>query len=449
MATALRPRTLILFAGDILFFALSLWLSLTLRALELPESHFLWLHVAPFALLFAVWTLVFFIAGLYESRSILLARRALSGTLLVAQTLNITLAALFFFFIPLFEIAPKTLLIIYLPVSFLLVLFWRVMLFPPLVGQRPEAAILVGGGVEMEELCVAMNVAHRAPARVAEVLPPATPELSRAIVGAMERHRARAVIADFDDERVAQALPQIYNLLSAGVRFFDAHTLYEEAFGRISLSRLNTAWLARNISGSVHQLYDTLKRMMDILIALPVAILSLVLYPFVIAAIKLDDGGEAIILLPRIGEGGAVFNLYKFRSLSGNDKGQYGLGGSTKLHVTRMGRFIRSSRLDEIPQLWNVLKGDLSLIGPRPETPTLVGVYEENIPYYGIRHLIKPGVSGWAQLYHHGDPHGTTDVEETRKKLSYDLYYLKHRSLLLDVTIALKTIRRVLLRGNA
>jgi lipopolysaccharide/colanic/teichoic acid biosynthesis glycosyltransferase len=135
--------------------------------------------------------------------------------------------------------------------------------------------------------------------------------------------------------------------------------------------------------------------------------------------------------------------------MTGNDKGAYGAAGTTKLSVTRVGKFLRSSRLDELPQLWNVLRGDLSLIGPRPETPSLVAVYEKEIPYYGIRHLIKPGISGWAQLYHHADPHHATAVEETRKKLSYDLFYLKHRSLLLDVVIGLKTIRRVILRGNA
>ena len=110
---------------------------------------------------------------------------------------------------------------------------------------------------------------------------------------------------------------------------------------------------------------------------------------------------------------------------------------------------LRVSRLDEIPQLWSVVRGDLSLIGPRLEFPSLVEHYEKLIPYYGIRHLIKPGVSGWAQLYYHADPHHSADVEATKMKLAYDLYYVKHRSLTLDFIIAVKTIRRLLMGGNA
>jgi lipopolysaccharide/colanic/teichoic acid biosynthesis glycosyltransferase len=135
--------------------------------------------------------------------------------------------------------------------------------------------------------------------------------------------------------------------------------------------------------------------------------------------------------------------------MNGNDHGNYGTSGSTKLTVTKVGAQLRSWRLDELPQLWNVLVGDLSFIGPRPETPTLVATYEREIPFYGVRHLVKPGLSGSAQLYYHGDPHGSTDTPATKMKLSYDLFYLKHRSLTLDLSIFAKTIRRILIRSNA
>jgi lipopolysaccharide/colanic/teichoic acid biosynthesis glycosyltransferase len=449
MTPALRPRTLGLFLGDIVFFTFSLWLSLFLRTFTIPTWELFAAHLVPFSLLFVVWALVYLIAGLYESRSILLARRALSGTLLVAQIFNMSLTALFFFFVPLFGIAPKTLLLIYLPISFALVLLWRTFIFPWLGLQKTEKAILVGDGEELEALMTAMNLAHRAPVRIAERLSATTPDLARAVVGAMERHHASIVVADFDNEAVATAFPQMYNLLTVGVRFFDALSVYEEAFGRIPLSRLDTVWLARYASGYADLFYDTLKRVMDVTLAFFGGIISLVFYPFIMLAIFVEDRKAPIIALPRVGKGGREFNLLKFRSMTGNDKGSYGESGASKLRVTRVGKFLRASRLDELPQLWNVLKGDISLIGPRPETPALVQTYMEHIPYYGVRHLTKPGVSGWAQLYHHADPHHAADVKETRNKLSYDLYYLKHRSLLLDVTVALKTIRRILLRGNA
>lgn len=447
MTTDFRPRTLVLFLGDIASFILALWVSLYLRTLELPSGGLFASHLVPFSLLFVAWVGIFFIAGLYENRSIILARRAFSASLLVAQSINLLLAAVFFFFVPLFGIAPKTLLVIYLPVSFALVLAWRVGLFPWLGLQRTESAVLVGEGSETDALASAMNAARHAPVRVVETVRPEEPDLSRAVLAAMERHRARVVLANFDDARVASAFPHIYNLLSVGVRFVDALSTYEEVFGRIPLSRLDTVWLARNVSQHPGY-YDVLKRAMDLCVAFPAAIVSLVVYPFVIAAIKLDDGGSIFIRQERVGQNGEIIYNHKFRSMQRNDL-DLGNASHRENKITRVGAFIRKTRIDELPQLWDIALGRLSLIGPRPELPSGVKIYEEQIPYYNLRHLVKPGLSGWAQLYHHQDPHHGADTEETRNKLSYDLYYLKHRSLLLDATIAVKTIRRVLMRGNA
>jgi lipopolysaccharide/colanic/teichoic acid biosynthesis glycosyltransferase len=446
MANAFRPRTLILFLGDIVSFAFALWLSLYLRAFSFPGYDLFVSHLEPFLLLFAAWTVVFFIAGLYESRSIILARRAVSATLLVAQTFNITLAALFFFIIPLsiFGIAPKTLLLIYLPVSFLLILLWRTALYPWLGLSKPEQAIVVGSRAEVAELVRALDRAPRAPTRVAVHLDPASQAIIEDIKVAVAQYQARFIIADWGDPRVARAFPEMYNFLAVGIRFFDAMMLYEEVFGRIPLAIIDERWLARNVSRYSRTWYDPLKRVMDLVIGLAGGLVSLVFYPFIILAIKLDDGGPAIISMPRVGEGGKVFNFYKFRSMSGNDKAHYGEGGATALTVTRIGKFLRVSRLDELPQFYNVVRGDLSLIGPRPESPSLVQIYGKEIPYYQARHLIKPGISGWAQLYHDNHPHHGAEVEATKEKLSFDLYYLKHRSLMLDLIIALKTIKKLL-----
>ena len=124
--------------------------------------------------------------------------------------------------------------------------------------------------------------------------------------------------------------------------------------------------------------------------------------------------------------------------------GNYGADGKSKLRVTRVGKWLRMLRIDELPQVWNVLKGDLSLVGPRPELPSLAREYSAHIPYYNARYLITPGLMGWAQLKHDRDPHHGTDIVETRNKLAHDLFYLRHRSLLLDVYIILQTIRVVL-----
>jgi lipopolysaccharide/colanic/teichoic acid biosynthesis glycosyltransferase len=446
MITALRPRTLVLFVGDILFFTLSLWLSLWLRTFEVPSQGLFMAHLAPFSLLFVAWVVVFLIAGLYESRLLHFARRTVTSTLLYAQCANTLIAALFFFFVPLFGIAPKTLLVIYSIVSFLLVLAWRVALYPRLGLGRRETAIVVGAGSEIAELVETLRHAPGAPVVIIEVIAPG-PGLSATVRAAIERHRPAFVIAHWQDPQVANAFSGLINFIARGVRFVDAMGLYEEVFGRVPLSQLSDQWLARNVSRYAHTLYDPLKRLMDIVVGLIGSIVPLVELPFVALAVWLEDGGAPLVCLPRVGQDGRVVTIWKFRTMSGNDAGNYGAAGKSKLTNTRVGSFLRATRLDEFPQMWNVVMGDLSLIGPRPETPGLVAVYEKEIPHYNVRHLIKPGLSGWAQLYgEHG--HAQVALEETRNKLSHDLYYLKHRSLVLDGSVALKTLKKLLTRSG-
>lgn len=448
MATAFRPRALVLFIGDIIFFGLALWVSLALRSFSLPDLMLLKAYFPPFIPLAALWVGVYVVAGLYESRSIIFGRRALSKTLLVAQTINVIFAALFFFALPLFAVAPKIVLLIYLGVSFVGALVWRVFVFPWLGLQKIEAAIVVGEGPEIDELVGAIQGAPRAPTRISCVISPASPHFADEVSSAIAQYQPRFVIADFRNPRTA-SLPQLYNMVSRGICFFDAGDLYEEIFGRIPLSLVDNRWVVRNVSRYTTRLYDFLKRGMDIVGAIIFGAVTLVLYPFFALAIVLEDGLPITIAQDRVGKNNKLVRIHKFRTMSGNDNGVYGAEGTTKLHVTKVGAFLRAWRFDELLQLWNVLKGDLSLIGPRLELPPLVKEYEAQIPYYDIRHLIKPGLSGWAQLYHHADPHHGTDVEATKMKLSYDLYYLKHRSLALDCIIAIKTVRRLLLRGNA
>ncbi len=448
MATAFGPRTIILFMGDIAFLAFSLWFSLFLRAFALPAQSVFLAHLLPFFIIFAVSIVTFVVAGLYETRSVILARRAFSTTLLVAQTFNVGLAAGLFFLVPAFGIAPKVLLGIYLIVSFIFILIWRVGIFPWFGLQKPEQAVAIGNTPEVKELVDALGNAHRAPASVAETISPESGSLSKDIARAVVEHRARFIIADFTDPRVGRAFPEIYDFLASGIRFFDALSLYETVFGRIPLSLLNERWLAQNVSLYSRTLYDSLKRVMDIVAAVTLGSISLIFYPFIILAIKLNDGGDIFVALDRVGQDGKIIHILKFRSMTGNDRGNYGANGTTQLSVTAVGAFLRKTSLDEIPQFWNILRGDLSLIGPRPEAPTLVSLYEKNIPFYGVRHLIKPGLSGWAQIYHHNDPHHAVEVEATREKLSHDLYYLKHRSLTLDVVIVLKTLKKLITRSG-
>jgi lipopolysaccharide/colanic/teichoic acid biosynthesis glycosyltransferase len=257
------------------------------------------------------------------------------------------------------------------------------------------------------------------------------------------------IVADLHNPIVEDAMPFLYSLIFSGVQVVDAGRLYESVFDRIPLSMIKERWLVVNAGGTVgtRRAYEILKRLMDIVVASIVGIFSLLIYPFVYLAIKLDDKGEVFIIQERIGKNGKIIRIAKFRSMTASDGGAYhGNGGRSQLKVTRVGKFIRMTRIDELPQLWSVIKGELSLIGPRPELPALVDVYQKEIPYYNTRHLIKPGLSGWAQIYHRAHPHHAIAVDDTRDKLSYDLYYVKNRSLTLDIKIALQTIKSILSR---
>ncbi|MBU1558085.1 sugar transferase, partial [Patescibacteria group bacterium] len=170
---------------------------------------------------------------------------------------------------------------------------------------------------------------------------------------------------------------------------------------------------------------------------------SLILYPFVFVAIKIEGGGPVFITQERIGQGNKIIKMVKFRSMKVNDSGVWPTEEDQR--ITKVGKFIRKTRIDELPQLWNILKGDISLIGPRPDIIDLGKKLTKEIPYYTIRNLVKPGLSGWAQIKQDVPPHS---IEETKVRLTYDLYYVKNRSFLLDFKIALKTIKTLLSRAG-
>jgi lipopolysaccharide/colanic/teichoic acid biosynthesis glycosyltransferase len=238
-------------------------------------------------------------------------------------------------------------------------------------------------------------------------------------------------------------MPQLYGLFFEGVEFVDVRDMYEDIFDRIPLSLIEDAWCLSHISAASKPIFDGVKKIVDIAVSGVLALISLVVYPFVYTAIKLDDGGVIFSYQTRVGKRGKPISIMKFRTMSvANDHGKWTSG--PKNVITRTGRFLRKSRIDELPQLWNVARGDISLIGPRPEFPEPVSLYSKEIPYYNLRHIVKPGLSGWAQIYHEGHPHHGIDTAETGNKLSYDLYYIKNRSFLLDLKIALRTMKVLL-----
>jgi exopolysaccharide biosynthesis polyprenyl glycosylphosphotransferase len=439
-----KKEALVLFIGDVVAFYAALWLMLLVRYDTIPSSASLYLHVPPFSILFLVWIVVFFIAGLYEKHTLILKSK-IGNIILRAQITNSILAFLFFYFIPFFGITPKTNLFIYLVISFGLISFWRLTLFPLFEKGEKENAILIGNGEEMRELEREVNHNPRYAIKFISSIDLNTMkslDFKEEILNRIYAENVHLIAADFKNEKVETLLPSLYNLIFSKVRFIDMHKVYEDIFDRIPLSLVKESWFLQNISGSAQKGYDFLKRGMDLILATLLGIVSLVIYPFVYVAIKLEDGGPVFFVQERIGKNNKVIRIRKFRSLAVHHSPD---GVAQDPKTTKVGKFIRKTRIDELPQLWNVFRGDLSMIGPRPEIPTLAMQYEKEIPFYNVRYLIKPGLAGWAQLYgEHG--HGALAIDETRNKLSYDLYYIKNRSFMLDLKIALRTIKTLLSR---
>lgn len=435
----IRARRLILASGDLAAVAAALYLALALRTWSVPTLADYLRHLQPFAVLSVAWLAVFFVAGLYDARASL-RRRSEPKVLLYAQGVNSLIAVAFFYFIPYFGIAPKTILAIFLLASFSLLVVWRAAHRRAVARRATEGVVLVGRGEEMRELRDAINrgnlgyqVVHSVALDVADSL-----DVQQDIVRPIYELGASTVIVDTHDDSVSPLLPHLYNLMFAGVSFVSLHEVYEEIFGRVPLSLVSHGWFLENVRTRPHVLYDAAKRIFDAALALPILAVAFLLAPLVWAGQRLDGKGALLIHQERVGQGGRNFRIAKFRTMLFDDAGRYG-GDSRQNRVTRFGAFLRRTRIDELPQAWNVLQGDLSLIGPRPELPALVKKYAEEIPYFGVRHLIKPGLSGWAQIYGEHAHHGV-DVAATANKLSYDLYYVKNRSLWLDLSVALRTV---------
>jgi len=443
-----KKEAVILFFGDIFFFSFSLWIALYIRFATLPSVDIFIKHLIPFSILFAVWFLVYFIAGLYEKHTLILKSK-LPNVIWSAQLINSTFAIIFFYALPIFGITPKTLLFVYLFVSFICVLLWRLYGLSLVSRGHRESALLIGSGLEMKELLEEVNDNPRyglsfvSSVDLSEI---DGIDIQNEIITPIYSNNIKIIAVDFSHQEITPLLPHLYNLIFSKVRFIDSHRIYEDIFDRIPLSLITYSWFLENISVSPKFTYDFLKRIMDIVLSFFLGLISFLLYPFVYIAVKFDDGGNIFIWQERVGQNNQEIKIIKFRTMSVDDSGEGEQGRENK--VTRVGKFLRASRIDEFPQLWNVLKGDISLIGPRPELPNLVHLYEKEISFYNVRHLIKPGLSGWAQLYQKVVPKFSTDYEQTKTKLSYDLFYIKNRSFWLDIKIALRTVETLLSRSG-
>jgi sugar transferase (PEP-CTERM system associated) len=255
------------------------------------------------------------------------------------------------------------------------------------------------------------------------------------------------VIVAMPDRRGNLPVEELLDLRLGGVKVEEATSWLERISGRIEVEHLYPSWMIFTEGFHSSRFFRLLRRALNVLVAFTGTVLSLPLLPFIVLAVKLDSPGPALYRQKRVGRRGRVFYCYKFRTMRVDAEADTGATWALDddPRITRVGKFLRSSRLDEIPQLWCVLRGDMHFVGPRPERPEFVEWLSREIPYYGVRHVVRPGITGWAQVQY---KYGNT-LDDAREKLQYDLFYLKNASIGLDILIMFQTIKIVLLGRGA
>ena len=251
------------------------------------------------------------------------------------------------------------------------------------------------------------------------------------------------IVKDMNSPDFKKYLKRLFDLKINGLKIINYEEFNEDIQKKIDIDKINEEWLLESNGFDIlnNEMQRNIKRGMDLTLALLLIIIFSPIALITAIIIKFESKGPVIFKQVRIGENMQPFKVYKFRSMKMHDPNKYSKYTlDNDIRVTKFGKFMRKTRIDELPQLWNILKGTMSFVGPRPEWDILAKEYEKQINYYNLRHLIKPGITGWAQVMF---PYGES-LEDAKKKLEYDLYYLKHQDLILDVLVVMKTAKAVL-----
>lgn len=392
-------KIIFLVLGDLLTFYFSLFLAIFLRYHFVFREEIFVSAGNYFLPVFFIWLIIFLIGRLYEL-AYTNNRREFFERAIKVFLANILIAALYFYIFTPTYYRPSLVLVMTVLFSFITFLFWRTLANKILQFKRLKVIFLNQNPLTKElEIFLSKN-----------------PQLGYEIVKQEQSKDAPAFIINDS------------NLLN----------FYEKVMNRVPLELLSKEWFDFVLSRLNLDLYETIKRFFDFVGGIILFIISLPLWPIITLLIKIDSRGPVLHQSVRIGKNRKEFTIYKFRTMI-KDADKTGPSWTLKddSRITRMGKILRFTHLDEIPQVLNIIKGNISFVGPRPEEEKLIELFEKKIPFYKYRFLMKPGVIGWAQINY---PHGSS-VEDARHKLEYDFYYFKNRNLSFDLVIALKAWR--------
>ncbi|GIX49609.1 MAG: glycosyl transferase [Candidatus Tectimicrobiota bacterium] len=441
---------LVVAEGAILF--ASVYAGAALGYLGGPE---LWLGFEPIypkaLLLTLVSWLTFYVANLYDLR-LYRRKRELLLTLVACFAVIAGVVAALSFLVPPLRLS-RTAYLVSLAVSLPAVVGFRLLYYWLINTRQLREKVLIVGDSEVAQRLLA-ELHHETHPGV-EVLGVVTPQAPRHLlpgvrvlgrIDELERlvreRKPDVLVVALTERRGAFPTKQILQCKLQGVRVEDWPSFYEKLTGKILVHALRPSWLIFADGFTRTKLTRTLKRLTDVTLATFGLTVSLPLIGLIALLTKLDSAGPVFFRQERVGENGKIFTLYKFRTMVVDAEKETGPVWAQQHdpRVTRLGRLLRRTGMDELPQLFNVLKGDMSFVGPRPERPHFVAELQEKIPYYAQRLTVKPGITGWAQVRY---GYGAT-LEDAVEKLQYDLYYIKNMSFFLDLLVLLSTIHKVL-----
>lgn len=414
-----------------------------------------------FFIVYVFWVIINYINGLYDLESLSNDRafyRRFTETGVISLVIGIT----FFYLFPDQRIAPKTILLANVILGYGLSALWRT-LFQYVIGIKSMSTnvIFVGYNNETQEIIDILKSQPEKGYNITALIDPAKQVKSsqynfdvysglNTIRPAISSHNAHLVVVAPHMHQNTEALRELYELLFWHVQIIDLTSFYETITGRIPPSTFSEGWFLQNLRDTRQPIYDRFRTIIDYVAGVVIGIVFLLLFPFIALAIRVNSPGDIIHKQRRVGQFGKIFWIYKFRSMyvlsadGSAEVGEYDFDkwvakkGDTR--VTKVGKFLRKTRLDELPQVLNLLKRDITLIGPRPERPEIVEDLKGTMPYYPLRHVVKPGLTGWALIHQNY----TSTRETALEKLQYDLYYIKNRSLLLDIVICLRTLNTLI-----
>lgn len=448
-----KLKRALLVAGDAVILYASLWIAVALRG-AVPGGgavHFTD-HLLPYSAVFVLWLATFAAHGLYD---VSLARNNFRfyRTFASALTVSALLAIGFFYLTPIVGISPKTTLLLHLVIFAILFILWRTAANALFSGALLRIRVLfVGDNDEIRELVAALQENPALGYDVAGiVLDPASswqtkdvPVLGRdfaELPAYIRAGRADLVVLGVSPRTSPELARHLYESIFLKTRFVDSVPFAETITRRVPVTAITHVWFLENLRESEKRATDAMKRITDLLLSALGGLVCIVLLPPIFLALFLLQGRPLLFTQTRVGRGGKSFRMIKLRTMvrdAEKDGAQFASRGD--MRVTPLGRLLRATRIDELPQLWNVFVGEMSMIGPRPERPEFVAELERAMPFYTMRHLVRPGLTGWAQIEF---PYANT-IEQNLKKLQYDLYYIKHRSIVLDAFILLRTVRTIL-----